>query len=944
VLAGTGEEYYAALVRSLGAAPVRWPRRSVALCGAGFGLAAAAIPLALRDGSLRCLALVAAGAAFLCLRWGLRYRSAGAWAAGLLAAACAFQTSPALARGVAVRMGTAAASILGIHAGSPALIALGHLIFLAALSGAAATLRWGGMDERMRRTHAVALALHAAALTTLALLDPAGGLVVLPFILALTVLGVAASRRIEIVPVCHAVLAALVLCAGRALFGQAGLMTGPSLLLLGCVALAVLAIGHFGEAALARFLGAAEAEARKALVLPLVPVVLALGNYGLGAFQDLQGAAAVMLAGALLAGVAFRFRHAAGLTAGLVAVSLGAHVALYHQIGRPSVGLAVLSQAGFVLCRLAARRKETLLGASARSLSVWHAALGGIWLLDALAHGRVTIEPLILAFAGLALLVDGLKDRSRDAAGSGLGLLAAWLPVQAGGVLAGLKGVPLDTAFLAAVCSGALSLTLLVLAARRGALEALLQELGLGTDLELGSDVRAELILRPLGKLVRAQGALTILACLLFAGPFAALAAAALTGLVFFARMELAGRAPRAAVPLRPSLLLLLQLAALPFALGNGRLLIEVLLADGFSLLPLFALGLLIWRFTADSLGRRWTSEPWATGAEALLAIEYGVAFLMRPPLGFATHLALLAAALGWSALAGMAAVRGRRAADVWAMQAWGGIAVLHAFTAGWLELGSTAAPYVLLAAGAGFYALAAWWHRSERTAVLAGPCRATGLVLPVAAGLMGLARILDAAPSEVWFPALSVFLVSLFYLTVTLREGSRVFPSLASSGFLAVALLEVTAQARLGAELYSLGPGLALLALAWMLRAELGPAWSRHLVAAGAACVYATPVVALSDAVSWGWLAVLLVLTVAFGAASFVLRSRSLLTVSTAAMLTDLGFFVFHIGTTVLMVLWVLGLGFGLTLMGAAAWLEYQREGVLQQLRVFGRELQTWS
>ena len=39
-------------------------------------------------------------------------------------------------------------------------------------------------------------------------------------------------------------------------------------------------------------------------------------------------------------------------------------------------------------------------------------------------------------------------------------------------------------------------------------------------------------------------------------------------------------------------------------------------------------------------------------------------------------------------------------------------------------------------------------------------------------------------------------------------------------------------------------------------------------------------------------------------------------------------------------MVLWVLGLGFGLALMAAAAWLEYQREGVLQQVRVFGREL----
>ncbi|HEV2844545.1 MAG TPA: hypothetical protein VG477_06845, partial [Thermoanaerobaculia bacterium] len=119
---------------------------------------------------------------------------------------------------------------------------------------------------------------------------------------------------------------------------------------------------------------------------------------------------------------------------------------------------------------------------------------------------------------------------------------------------------------------------------------------------------------------------------------------------------------------------------------------------------------------------------------------------------------------------------------------------------------------------------------------------------------------------------------------------------------------------------------------------------WSRHVTAAGASFIYATPIVALSDQISWGWLAALLICTVTFGAASFALRSRSLLTVSTAAMLTDLGFFVFRIGTTAPMALWVIGLVFGLALMAGAAYLEYQREGVLQQIRVFGRELQAWN
>jgi hypothetical protein len=185
---------------------------------------------------------------------------------------------------------------------------------------------------------------------------------------------------------------------------------------------------------------------------------------------------------------------------------------------------------------------------------------------------------------------------------------------------------------------------------------------------------------------------------------------------------------------------------------------------------------------------------------------------------------------------------------------------------------------------------------------------------------------------------------VSLFYLIVASREAQRIFPSVASAGLLGMALAAVISQTRLGLELYFLALGLALLTLAWLLRTELGERWSRHVVAAGASCLYATPIVALSGQISWGWLAALLVLTVAFGAASFGLRSRSLLTVSTAALLTDLGFFVFHIGSTAPTALWVLGALFGLSVMGAAAWLEYQREGVLQQIRVFGRELRAWS
>ena len=56
-----------------------------------------------------------------------------------------------------------------------------------------------------------------------------------------------------------------------------------------------------------------------------------------------------------------------------------------------------------------------------------------------------------------------------------------------------------------------------------------------------------------------------------------------------------------------------------------------------------------------------------------------------------------------------------------------------------------------------------------------------------------------------------------------------------------------------------------------------------------------------------------------------------------------DLACFVVKIRATEPMLLWVAGLLFGLAIMAFAAWLEHQREGVLQRIRIYGHELRQW-
>jgi hypothetical protein len=753
VLAGTGEEFYRALADSLGAAPERWPFRSVALLALGFSLVAIAQPLALMDGSLRCLFLTALCAAALFLRWSLRYGHRAIHVLGVLAAFAAYHAAPAF------------------WGGAPDFGTWSDLGFLAFLAGFGFLLARRQAPEELRATHGA--------------------------LIALVVLRTTVTAMIEYGPI--------------------------------------------------------------------------------------------------------------------------------------SPAAALIAQGVFVLAWLVTRssrpggRIDSAFHPGAQGLAVLHAGFAVLLLARAASVGTVTVEPAILLLLGLAFLWKGFAGKP-EWIEPGLGLAVLWAPVQ-------LFFWSLTPSWSAALIAGlglaGLELTALTLAVRRlGARE----------------DEREVLLALAVRHLTQIWLALAGAACLLFAGLDVLLLALLMTAVLFLTRTVLEGWAPRIAFPARMILLPLLQIAVLAAAGGRPeRDLPVAILTHPFALLPWIAgLGLL-WRGLIEILGRRRTLKPWAILLAAVTAGGYLAAFVNGAGFSLAENLALIATAAGWAATFAFDGLRDDRAPENgWAAQAWAGLSLLHAFTAGWLHLGGGLAPWIFLGVGTAEYVLGELLTRTERGAAFVPSCRRIGLALPVAAGVLSLLRI--PAVGTVWAPALVTFLVSLFYTVVASREPKRIFPALASALFLGLALLNVIAESHLGMEVYFLAPGFALLSLAWLLRTELGPTWSRHLAAAGASFVYATPVVALSSEISWGWLAALLLCAVGFGAASFGLRSRSLLTVSTAALLTDLGFIVFRIGTTAPTALWVLGLVFGLALMAVAAWLEHQREGVLQQIRLFGRELRAWS
>ncbi len=209
VLAGTGEEYYQALSRSLGKAPERWPRRSLALLAFGFSLTVAAVPLSLFDGTGRCLPVVAFLGAILCLRWSVRYGHVPVHVLGTLLAAAAWGLCPALAPHLAHNVATGSADLLRVSPDGGVLRGWGFLGFSTVLILLAALLNRQETPERLRRTHGVLITIVLLAIV-FGTLGAQGSAPLVAAILAVVVAGLPLFRRIEVVAVAPFALAALV--------------------------------------------------------------------------------------------------------------------------------------------------------------------------------------------------------------------------------------------------------------------------------------------------------------------------------------------------------------------------------------------------------------------------------------------------------------------------------------------------------------------------------------------------------------------------------------------------------------------------------------------------------------------------------------------------------------------------------------------------------------
>lgn len=975
-LIDSGEEYYRALIQATGEPITRWPPRSVLLLILGFACLAVSLGLAPGVGWIRGWAVVSTLATLRLLMWGLRYRSAVAYGSGLLSGVMAYHAIPALIPGLAKDIYRLLLDSLGLAQGSVGVLGLADVGLLALLIASAVGWR-RQLSQRMMQVHLALIALHATLVLAAAWSEPQALRWVALLMCPLMAWAATALRRHEFLPWVYGALASAALAWGWQTWSPT-LWTERGTFFLLLANLLYLAAArvllHRLDRRRAAAAGIAERTMRgRLLVLPVL--VTTLGGTFFAATFALHTFSALLLLSAAcfaLSAVHLRLPPLGMLTAVTASMGILGWVSyLWPEGWILAIAAQTLLLGAWAVERIKSKA-TTSAGAPASpqadvatalwrwtmAAGVWfNSGVGVVLLIVAFIDQTMTLEATVLLWLG-SYLFDRVGRRgafSRPAGGYPAIDPSArqWL----GAALLLLVLYPLAQAMAWGSVSwiGTLSILGVTLAVLSLAVH---WRLGDALARLYGCDVdRLRGVVE--GRLLRLRHPWQLLAaasCLIWSGS-ATLALSVLLAAEVLWRCSGRSYSPPPTGERDPSLLLtllpMLQLAALTVGGGASTYLAATLLDfSGFGPLVLIA-ALWLWCLGMNRLSARAVAVPtmamWVAETAAALCVLIGLVAMDAVDGAIQLrHIAFAASALAFALWNLRRAWTGGQSVVAWTGHAWLVLAVSHGCAVGGWIFEAPINALWLLAVAVALESFAGWVRRATgldqgcQRALIHGSQGAATFWALVASAVSLSAGFGIGKP---WLSIAPAVLASVFF-ALRARRGEWVMPSAAlASGLFTVAFsLAVHRLPFLGPEMYFMGPGIALIALSWLLEPRISSVARGRLLTWGVVAVYGTPMMGLMAELGWMWQISMLLTAIAFGALSFRLRSRSVLTVSTAALIVDLLFFVIKLRRTEPTLLWVGGIAFGLALMGGAAYLEHRREEVEQRLRIWGRELKSWS
>ncbi|MEZ6042308.1 MAG: hypothetical protein R3C20_17530 [Planctomycetaceae bacterium] len=279
----------------------------------------------------------------------------------------------------------------------------------------------------------------------------------------------------------------------------------------------------------------------------------------------------------------------------------------------------------------------------------------------------------------------------------------------------------------------------------------------------------------------------------------------------------------------------------------------------------------------------------------------------------------------------------------------WNGLVLIAMMTAylvfnGIISIGAGVAPLLLLFMSAAALRIAFRSAGDPGTGVFSLPLQTTGLALTALASILSAVRGLTGAYSPfAGFNSLILFFAAGICFHQWMLTHRRTYA--VAAGFIVNLSLMVTWNTLnlKDAQLYLVPLGLSLLGLVELLRKELPDRLHDPLRYVGSLTILVSPVFQILHG-SWLHLLSLLVLCVVVILLSIGLRLRVLVYTGSAFLIADLIAIVVRGSVDHPALLWVSGVGVGISVIALAAFCESHREKVLQKIRFLTAQLATWE
>lgn len=345
---------------------------------------------------------------------------------------------------------------------------------------------------------------------------------------------------------------------------------------------------------------------------------------------------------------------------------------------------------------------------------------------------------------------------------------------------------------------------------------------------------------------------------------------------------------------------------------------------------------------------RRW---PWmATNLQDVWALCLRCLLVIFAVLGFACHdLTLLGKALvlmGFGLGAAAELLRGverQKESFIWYSMTAVGLAVVWLVSQGAIVFKGGNIQLVLACLAIVYLVAAHVLSKHKKYGVMARPFECVGLSLPVIMTAIAVFSNLTAdAAQGIAIHSLAIFAASGIYLHRGYTNNNRYF-IIAAGAILNVALVLLWRSLGLNDIQWYLVPmGLSVLGLVELLQRELPKSSHDPLRYVGALTILVSPIFEILGG-SWLHLISLMVLCVLVVLLSIGLRLRALVYTGSAFLMADLLGMVVRSSIDNPTLLWVCGLGMGVSVIALAAFCENHREKVLVRIRLVTAELATW-